>query len=116
VVLERFELNITTNNLSLVHEWISRTLRTITSPVFNEFVIRLLTTGYPWVPLRGDDWGAIDASLDVLAKRHPDFRVVFTGCGNSSFIASYLPLAKSNGLIRLDSPPLESRFAKLGFP
>ena len=41
-VLGRFELTIETHDLSLAHEWIHQTLRTMTSPLFNEFVTRLL--------------------------------------------------------------------------
>jgi len=81
--------------------------------VFNEFAIQLLMAGYPWVPMDRDGWGAVDALLGVLAKRYPDFRLVFTGDGDWSFVASYLPLAKSNGLIRVDSPHVENRFKKL---
>ena len=113
MVLERLELNISTPGLSSVHEWIHETLHSITSPVFNEFAIRLLGVGFPRNPMNITGWGAVDAALDVLAKRYPDFRVVFTGYGDWWFVASYLPLAKLNGLIRLRSPLLKNRFEKL---
>ena len=100
-------------SLSSVHEWIYRTLQTITSPVFNEFAIRLLVSGHPWDPMNRDGWGVVDASLDALAKRHPDFRVVFMGYGDWAFVEGLLPLAKSNGLIRLGPHLVESRFDKL---
>jgi len=47
MVLERFEFTIGATNLSLVHEWIYQTLQTITSPLFNEFVIWLLGSEVP---------------------------------------------------------------------
>jgi len=52
--------------------------------------------------------------LAVLAKRNPDFRVVFPWYGDWLLAASYLPLAKSNGFIKLGSRRVENRFKKLG--
>ena len=114
VVLERFEFTIATTHLPYVHGWICRSLRTITSPLFNEFVIWLLGSGFPRSPMNGDGWGTVDASLIALAERNPDFRVVFRGDGDRWFIASYLPLVWAKGLIQFHFPRGENRFQKLG--
>jgi len=74
-VLERFELGISSTGIALVHRWLYGTLRTITSPRFNEFVI-LLPNG--WIPLHPETgWGDIDVLLESLARRNSDFKVVF---------------------------------------
>jgi len=113
VVLERFEFTTNMNDISLADGWICEALRTITSPLFNEFVIWFLGGGTPWNPMNINGWKALDAMLDVLAKRNPDFRVVFID-GDWSFIASYLPLARSRGLLRFQYSREENRFKKLG--
>ena len=61
-----------------------------------------------------DGWKAVDAMLDVLAERNPNFRVVIMKSGTWSSIANYLPLATLNGLIIFGSPVVENRFLKLG--
>ena len=61
-----------------------------------------------------DGWKVVDSSLEVLAKRNPDFRVVIMKTGDWSSIASCLPLAMSNGLIMFGSPVVKNRFSKLG--
>ena len=114
MVLERFEFTINRGDISLVDGWICGALRTITSPLFNEFVIWFLDGGVLWSPMNIDGWKAVDAMLDALAKRNPDFRVVLIGCGDGSFIASYLPLVRSRGLLRFQSSREENRFKKSG--
>ena len=77
---------------------------------------------FPWNPSYPvtadsvDGWKVVDALLDTVAERNPDFRVVFMGdsChprrrgfGNDHgavrwFAESYLPLASSKGLVRLE--------------
>lgn len=85
MVLERIELNIGLQIVSRVHEWVHQTLRTVTSPMFNELVIWTPRLMYPWglpYSMRVDEvgcWKAVDESLSVLAGRNPDFRVVFRG-------------------------------------
>ena len=101
VVLERFEFTVATTDLSLVHEWVYRTLQTVISPPFNEFVIWLLGSEVPWTPMNGDGWKVVDALLIALAKRNPGFRIVFRWHGDESFITSYLPLVRSKGLVLL---------------
>jgi len=117
VVLESVEFTIVTADLSLAHRWIYQTLQTITSPLFNEFVIWILGWGAPW-SLVSDDaydgWMAVDALLVALAKRNPDFRVAFRRHGSCSFIASYLPLVWSKGLVQFRCPRAENQFEKLG--
>jgi len=110
VVLERLEFNIATIYLSLAHRWIHQSLQTIISPFFNEFVVWLLNFGAPWRPMDGDGWNAVDALLITLAERNPDFRNLFRGHGDSLFIASYLPLVWSKGLMQFDVPREENRF------
>ena len=52
-------------------------LRTITSPVLNEFVIRGTYGSVLRKPRTTTGWDAVDALLSVMAERNPDFRVVF---------------------------------------
>jgi len=52
--------------------------------------------------------------LIALAKRNPDFRIVFRGHGDQSFITSYLPLVWSEGLMQFHFPHEENVFEKLG--
>ena len=111
-VLRRFELNITLTGLTLAHEWIYRTLQTITSPEFNEFVVCVLGAKSPrgWMDHGG--WNTVDALLDVLAERNPDFRVVFVVArpGDWMSMPSYMPLIRSRGSIKFSSPRVENRF------
>ena len=102
--LERLELTIQVTALQLAGEWVHRTLRTIASPVFREFVIWVVNGVYPWSPVSTLGWAAVELSLDALAERNPDFRVVLRGelpliygtwCdydGNYSSFESYLPI------------------------
>jgi len=134
VVLERFEFDISSTSFPLVHGWIYKTLRTITSPAFNEFVIWLPDEGIPWNPVNSAGWKAVDASLNVLAERNPGFRVAFrvafpsfsydtrcTWCtyvGVPPFVVNYLPLVSSKGLVKFEHvhiPHVENRFGKFGF-
>ena len=115
VALERFEFSTTMTNLSLAHGWIYLTLRSITSPVFNEFVIWILNSRYPVTPMNAGSWRAVDTLLISMAERNPGLRVELVGYGDWSFITSYLPLATSTGLITFGSPVgEENRFLKLG--
>ena len=126
VVLERFEFIIELYNTSQVDEWAHQTLRTITSPLFNELVIRFVHTADPWGPpcSVSGGWGAVDVSLNVLAERNPDFRVVFRGdfVGNCDVVrqhieSDYFPLASSKGFVTYEQVPnVEDRFRKLGIP
>jgi len=80
-VLERFEFTIWWYRFSLpqVDGWLLGTLRTITSPMFNEFVISILymvSSQYLQFNTRDNGWDAVDAWLNVIAERNPDFRVV----------------------------------------
>lgn len=116
-VLERFELTVVSMaHISLVHEWVYRTLQTITSPVFKKFVIWLLDGRSPWTQMNYDRWEPVDALLAVLAERNPDFKVEFivTRPGGWTFLPSYLPLVRSMGLMEFSSPRTENRFKKLG--
>ena len=114
VVLEKFEFTIAAIHFSLVHEWVYQTLQTITSPLFNEFVIWLLGWEVPRTPVNDDGWGAVETLLNVLTERNPGFRIVFVGHGDWSLIASYLPLAWSKGLVQFCFPHAENRFKKYG--
>ena len=114
VMLERFEFTVNMNEILLVSGWIHGALRTITSPFFNEFAIFCLGVSIPWSPRNFDGWKAIDVLLDGLANRNPDFRVVFIGSGDWSFITSNLPLVRSRGLLRFQHPHEENRFEKSG--
>jgi len=112
VVLERFELGISSTDISLVHGWLCGTLRTITLSTFNEFVISLSNGWIPLHPENNARWGDIDVLFESLARRNSDFKVVFrkefpygtlpTYGGVPSFIANYLPLVSSKGLLRLE--------------
>jgi len=113
-VLERFEFSIKMSDISLVDGWICGALRTITSPLFNEFVIWFLGGGVSWSPMNIDGWKVVDGLLETLAKRNPDFRVVLIGHGDWPFIASYLPLVRSRGLLRFRYSREENRFKKSG--
>lgn len=122
-VLERFEVDASLTSLWYIHGWIHQTLQTITSPVFNELVIWLPDEVIPWNPAKGDGWKAVDESLNVLAERNPDFRVVFRGCfysffngdldGVRSLFMSYLPLFLSNHLVKFEYTRVGSRFGRL---
>ena len=111
--------------------WILQTLRTITSNRFNEFVIWVsdvripLFLGYPL--LSDDRWGGVDALLDVLADRNPDFRVVFRGDINlfhcseghrddaGTLVEAHLPYFSSRGLVKFEQAPrVEKGARKLG--
>lgn len=127
VVLERLEFNVQSFNLSQVHQWILRTLQTITSPQFSEFTLSILTISL-WnqsSPTRTGDWEAVDALLNVLAKRNPNFRVVLRGDSTGRrgvendvdairwFAEGYLPIVSSKGLVKLENVPIvENRFWK----
>ena len=116
VALERFELSIKTASLSLVHEWIYWTLRSIASPVFSEFVIWVLDSPrtHSRRMINRNNWKVVDASLEVLAKRNPGFRVVIMASDDRLSVADCLPLTASNGSIVFSSPVVENRFSKLG--
>ena len=114
VVLERFEFNTMMSNLSLVHRWIYDTLRSITSPVFKEFVIWILNSGCPVTPMDIGDWRDVDRLLISMATGNPGLRVELMGYGDWSFITNYLPLAMSTGMITSGSPVEEENlFSKL---
>ena len=126
MVLERFEFNVSLRNISLVHGWIHRTLRTITSPAFNEFVLWMLDTGSPWTRMDRDGWAAVDALLESIAERNPNFRVVikggyysfmdgvFSDDGARTFLSDYLPLASSSRWGRFEFVGRsQNRFGKL---
>ena len=131
VVLERFEFITKLSNLWQIHGWIYKTLRTITAAPFNEFVVWILNLVYPWslrYTMSDDGWRAVDALLNVLAERNPDFRVVFRGDFDSFrygvrgvhdtirwLIEDHLPLVSSKGLVRFEQVPhTENRFWKSG--
>jgi len=132
VVLERFEFNTMLSNLWQVGGWILRTLRTVTSAPFNEFVIWILDEEYPWslrYPLLSDNsWGSVDVLLNELAEHNPDFRVVFRGDFDSfrcsiggehdevgSLVKSHLPLVSSKCLVKFEQVRhVENRFRKSG--
>jgi len=90
--------------------------------MFNELVIWLPDEVIPWNPTKGDGWRAVDESLNVLAERNPDFRVVFRGCfysffngeldGVRSFIMSYLPIFSLNHLVKFEYARVGSRFGR----
>jgi len=113
VVLERLEFTVRIAELALADECIYKALQTITSPLFNEFAIWLVGSGVPGSPMNGDGWKAVDALLIALDKRNPGFRIVFRGHGDESFLASYLPLIWSKGLIQFHFSSAENRFQKL---
>ena len=133
VVLERLELSVQFYSLPKVYRWVHRTLRTITSPLFNEFVFWILSTTFLWNPSYPisaetvDRWKAVDALLNALAERSPDFRVVVRGDSSSTqchgtendhgavrwFTENYLPLISSKGLVKFEYVPhVENRFWK----
>ena len=114
VVLERFELSITRTGLPLAYGWIYEILQSITSPVFDEFVIWVLDVRYPPAPMNDNDWKAVDELLVFLAERNPGIRLVLTGDGDWSSIASSFPLSTSEGLLRTRSTRVENRFKKFG--
>jgi len=118
VVLERFEFTTNVVNVPLAHGWVYQTLQSITSPVFNEFVVWVLNWRNPWdsPEIPGDGWNAVDALLVSLAKRNPDLRVVFMGNGQWSAVEHHFPLTKAKGLFRLGSLRVENRFRRFGFP
>jgi len=128
VVLERFEFHVSLSNLSLAQDWIYRTLRSVTSSGFSEFVV-VLSEGYTSSPAGVDGWKAVDELLNTLVERNPGFRVVFRGCfysfqsglrdgfqGARSIIEDRFPLALSNGLVKFECVPrsAENRYKKLG--
>lgn len=115
VVLERFEFAVRWPEVSTVPGWIHQTLRTITSPLFNELVIWILHVTHPWGPpqlMNSNGWKVVDASLVVLAGRNPDFRVVVRGgfAGGNRVVrqrieSDYLPLASLNGILKFEQVP-----------
>ena len=126
MVLERFEFNVSLQDISLVDGYIYRTLRTITSPVFNEFVFWMLDTGSPMSLLDRDGWAALDVLLKSIAERNPNFRVVFKGGyysfmdgvlsddGARTFLSRYFPFASSSRWGRFEFVGRsKNRFGKL---
>ena len=127
-MLKRFEFTVSLFSISRIHEWIHHTLRTITSPLFNELVIWILdeTDGRtPLSAMNADSWKAVDALLGVLAGRNPDFGVTFRDGSNGNFsgdfntarrhIESCLPLSSLKGFVRFELVPnVENRFKKMG--
>jgi len=118
VALERLELNVSLTNLPLVHEWVHRTLRTITSPTFCEFVICVLKGVYPSHQVSTHGWMDAGLSLDTLAARNPDFRVVVRGefppfiygpwsdyDGPGSFFESYMPVVSLKDFVNYEYVP-----------
>jgi len=118
VALERLELHVDLTSLPRVHEWVYLTLRTITSPVFNEFVIWILGGDYKRGPRSIHSWKVVEPLLRTLAQRNPDFRVVFKGDRLSflynswgiydrvcSFVRIYLPVVLSNGFVKFEYVP-----------
>ena len=112
IVLERFEFAVTSHGFWKVHGWIHKTLRTITSPLFNELVIWILDVLRPWGPLQltsFDGWKTVDASLNVLAGLNPDFRVVFrgdfAGLNRQRIDNDHLPLASLKGFLKFEQVP-----------
>lgn len=137
VVLERFEFSVQLSNLWRAHGWVHETVRTIRSPLFNEFVIWIL--GASWSPRfqqSVEGWKAVDELLGLLAERNPDFRVVFrgefrsfhynsNGAGSDidvqdginirSIIDDQFPLVSSKSLVKFERVVcVENRFWKLG--
>ena len=116
MVLERFELTVVSlAHILLVHGWVYRTLQTITSPVFNKFVVWLLDGRTPWTQMNNSAWKPVDELLCILAERNPDFWVEFMVARPDGWVLmrSYLPLVRSVGLIEFSSPRVENRFKKL---
>jgi len=130
VMLERLEFGVSLASISMVYDWIYQTLQTITSPVFNEFVIRLLDVGNPWARMNRDGWAAVDALLNSTAEGNPDFRVVFKGNFSSfrdstlsnpngirSFITSFMPLVSSSRWVKFEYVShAESNRGRFGVP
>ena len=131
VVLERFEFDLDLASLFRTDIWFHHTLRTINSTAFNEFVMWILDIVDPWSlrrSLSDGGWRIVDALLDDLADRNPDFRVVVKGdfdsfrCGMRSghcslrwLVVGRLPLVSSKGLVKFEQvPDAENRFRKLG--
>ena len=130
-MLENFEFDTSLTDLSQTYDWLYWTLRTIDSPVFNQFVIWLPNEGVlAWYPTNTIGWGAVDAVLKFLAERNTFFRVVFragfpsflyhtrhTYSGVPSFIANYLPIVSSMGLVKFEHVPRVGNWSrKLGSP
>lgn len=119
VPLERLELHTDLPSLSHAHQWVYWTLRGITSPVFNEFVIWVRGERCGWGSVTTDSWKAVELALGALAERNPDFRVVFRGdcpsfrdghwlpCHQArSFFDYYLPAVSSKGFAKFEYVPL----------
>ena len=128
-MLERFEFNIPLWSLGHIHEWVHQTLQTITSAKLNEFTVWVLHTSHPWglqCPMNVDGWRAVDTSLNILAERNPNFRVVFRGDFDSFrhgvraerdtlrwLMEEHLPLVSSKGLVKYEQVHhIENRFWK----
>lgn len=132
-----FEFTLELPSLSRVAGWVYDTLRTITSPLFNEFVVWILDTSYPRnlrFPTSAEGWETVDGLLYDLARRNPDFRAVFKGDFRSfhyssvggdsdvqdgtnirSLIDHHFPLVSSTGSVKFEQVPhVENRFWKLG--
>jgi len=103
----------------------------ITSTRFDEFVIWILDGAHLWsqqYPPSDVGWEDVDALLNILAERNPDFRVVFRGDFDSfrygmegengtvrRLINDYLPLVSSKGLVGFEPVrQVENRFWKSG--
>jgi len=118
VALERLELHIALSSLPRAHEWVYWTLRSITSPAFNEFVIWVQGEQYDQTPRYINGWEGVGSSLGALADQNPDFRVVFRGncpsflCdpwraygGARLFFEIYMPAVLSKGFAKFDYVP-----------
>jgi hypothetical protein len=125
-VLEKLEFTFELPGISEVLIWLDRTLRTVTSPLLNELALWILDRGYSWSRLYSgggsNDWEVVDASLNVLAKRNTDFRVVFRGDFGRAYDlirqsvgTRYLPLVSSKGIVGFECVPYKgNRFRTLG--
>lgn len=93
-------------------------------------MISIPRVAYPWgseYPIAAENWKAIDGSLNVLAERNPDFRVVLRSspspvycdpeddCDGIRWLVESLPLISSKGLVRIEhTAHIESWFWKRG--
>ena len=118
MTLERLELHIELASLPRANGWIYRTLRSITSSAFNEFVIWVQSGGYEQELADPNGWKTVESSLGALAEHNPDFRVVFKAdppsflYGNlhiydraRSFFESYLSVVLSKGFAKFEYVP-----------
>lgn len=115
-MLEKFEFKVDRANLSNTPDWLYRTLWNARSPVFNEFIISVSNCSSVAdlrAAMNKGGWGCVDASVYILAKLQPSFKVVFRvgfKDGEDSVVTNvveeHFPLISNMGILEVGRVPI----------